>query len=78
MQRLATRSLLRIEQAESFAANGFLTFEHLVSDDELRELKKPSKISSKSVLEKRKVRTSIWSLLASQELPRLRRRSPIP
>ncbi|MGB2635600.1 MAG: phytanoyl-CoA dioxygenase family protein [Candidatus Acidiferrum sp.] len=40
MERPATNSLLRSEQAESFATNGFLTFEHLVSDGELRELKK--------------------------------------
>ena len=40
MERLATDSLLRSDQAESFAANGFLTFEQLVSAYELRELKK--------------------------------------
>jgi len=40
MERLATDPLLRSEQADSFATNGFLTFEQLVSPCELRELKK--------------------------------------
>jgi phytanoyl-CoA dioxygenase PhyH len=40
MELSATLPILRNEQSEFFATNGFLTFEQLVSPEELRELKK--------------------------------------